>query len=392
MAAKFTRLPAELLDGIASQVPVTDLLTLCRTNHALYDVSLRWIYHTISPTTLAGAVKVLKVLTSNQAAAACVKVLDIHLEFDGVLKSFTRLMKMALVKLTSLTSLNLSFLPNSFSFFAHTRFPRLRDCQIPFCADTAAFLRLHPTLVKLIVLPDFVPVNPTHPPSPISLPHLRDFSGPALMARQVVPHSPIELVTLSWDRSLDEMYHHVLGAFSRMHEPPRVMSNLVSTWDPALLLAIAKHLPHLTVLNIWKLTTHTGEGTLTGFYDALKTAILDLPHLFTFSFTRIGDDAPPTLADLALEFSAVRELGSRSATLHVCTFASNTTWYRIKENFWYPSAANKNMAESEWRVRWLVRGAVETPAEFPGYAEEMEKGLGKARWTELINKLGPSAE
>ncbi|KAJ7769440.1 hypothetical protein B0H16DRAFT_1779053 [Mycena metata] len=374
MPLGFTSLPAELLDGIASHVPVTDLLALCRTNQGLCDVSLRWIYHTLSPTTVVCAVKLFKVLASNQAVAAYVRILVIHLQFDELLKSFIRLMRMALLNLTSLISLKSS--SSSFStvlpFFARTRFPRLRNCQIPSCADTLVFLRLHPTL----------------------LPLLRDFCGPASLACEVVLHSPIELVTLSWDRSFDhkQKYHNVLGVFSRMPEPLRVMSNVVNAWDPALLLAIAKHLPHLTVLAIRKLfTADPGEGTLKDFYDALKTAILGLPRLLAISCTQVRGEAP-SATDLALEFSVVRELGSRSATLQVCTFASNTTWCRVNTNVWYPSAANQSLAESEWRVRWLVRSAVETPAEFPGYAEEMEKGVGKVAWAAIIDDLSPSAE
>ncbi|KAJ7738166.1 hypothetical protein B0H16DRAFT_1891468 [Mycena metata] len=251
----------------------------------------------------------------------------------------------------ALKSLSYNFSSN-FPFFTPTRFPRLCDCQIPFCTDTAAFLRLHPTLVKVAVLPrvDIGLGAPTWHVSQISLPFLRDFSGPASVARQVVPHSPLEAVTLSWNsKSFEQMYHHVLGAFLKTQEPLRVMSNLVNKWDPALLLAIAKHLPQ----------GELGIKIPDGFYDVLKTAILNPPHLRAISCTRATEEAPPTVADLVLEFSVLRELGSRSATLHLCTFASNTTWCRINANFWYPAAASKNLAESEWRMRWLVGSVLE---------------------------------
>ncbi|KAJ7732845.1 hypothetical protein B0H16DRAFT_1468355 [Mycena metata] len=136
--------------------------------------------------------------------------------------------------------------------FPH-QLPRLLDCKIPFCADAVIFLRLHPTPVKLRLIPDFNLARPTYSSSPILLPVLREFRGPAWTAREVVPHSSIEVVTLAWNESFPEMYHIVLNGFSGMQEPLRVMNNLVFAWDPVFLLAIAKHLPRLAVCNIWKM-------------------------------------------------------------------------------------------------------------------------------------------
>ncbi|KAJ7772305.1 hypothetical protein B0H16DRAFT_1513019 [Mycena metata] len=288
MPPQFMALPTELLDVVASHVPVHDLPALCRANHRLYDVCLRWIYHTLSPATVARAVEIFKVLVSNEVAGAFVKVFIIRLRFDGVFKSFTRLMAKALINLTSLESLNCSFSPRVFSSLSLTSFPRLLDCKIPFCADAVVFLRLHPTLVKLRLIPDFSLARPTYSSSPISLPVLREFSGPAWAAREIVPHSSIEVVTLAWNESFPETYHIVLNGFSGIQQPLRVMNNLVFTWDPVFLLAIAKHLPRLAVCNIWKMVTAwPGDNTLEAFYDALKTAILDLTHLVIFSCTLI---------------------------------------------------------------------------------------------------------
>ncbi|KAJ7736299.1 hypothetical protein B0H16DRAFT_1730884 [Mycena metata] len=61
MPLQFTALPTELLDSVASHVPLRDLLALCQTSHKLYDASLWWIYHTVSTATVACAVESFKV-------------------------------------------------------------------------------------------------------------------------------------------------------------------------------------------------------------------------------------------------------------------------------------------------------------------------------------------
>ncbi|KAJ7026869.1 hypothetical protein C8F04DRAFT_1399783 [Mycena alexandri] len=382
MPLEFTRLPPELLDAIASHVPMPDLLALCRTNHGLYSICLRWIYHSLSPSTVACTVGLLKALISNKPAATCVKVFDIHLPLDDVL---TRPAK---------TQAHDNLL---FSSFAHTHFPRLYDCLIPLCTDTAGFLRLHPTIIRLGVLPDADPSAPPVYPglSEVSLPALRDFNGPAGVARQVIAGSPIQVVTISWDRGLDEGYPAVLAAFLPAQTPLRMMRNLVYVWDAALLLAIAKHLPYLALLSIWNIALSGAppvEGVLETYYDVLKTVILDLPHLKTIVCISHVEHTPPTPDDLALEFRAVRECGSRSAALRSCTLTSNTMWVRGVENFWYPCAANKDRAESQWRLLWLVGLVLRAPTEFPGYAAEVERVLGKAQWAAALNKLDLSAD
>ncbi|KAJ7714517.1 hypothetical protein B0H16DRAFT_1807896 [Mycena metata] len=342
--------------------------------------------------------RLLKVLISNKPAAACVKVFNIHLLLDDVLKSFPRLIQLAVPNLTALKSLNYSSSPALFSAFAHTHFPRPHDCLIPLCADTTAFLRLHPTIIQLGVLPDSDPPTPPVYPglSEVSLPALRDFSGPAGVVRQVVAGSSlIEVVTISWDRRLEEGYSAVLVAFATTQTPLRMMRNFVFAWDAALLLAIAKHLPHLTLLSIWNIdlyNTSPDDGALEAYYDGLKTAILDLPHLSIIVCTSHVEHTPPSIHDLDLEFRTVRECGARSAALHRCTLTSSTMWVRGAENFWYPCAANKDRAESQWRLLWLVELVLAARTEFPGYAAEMERMLGKAHWPAALKKLNLSAE
>ncbi|KAJ7710230.1 hypothetical protein B0H16DRAFT_1703697 [Mycena metata] len=397
MPPKFTLLPTELLDAVASHLPILDLLALCRTNRGLYHICLRWIYRSVSPSTVACTVRVLKTLISNIPAAAHMRVLVIVIPLEGVLKSFKRLLSTALANLTSLESFNYASSPTLCAAFTHIRFPRLQDCLITLCPDAIIFLRLHPTLVRLGVVSDWPSdIAPYLGLSDLSLPALRDFSGPASTLPLILPNSPVEIMTISWDPNPHEAYPAVFAAIAAAREPSRIvhMHNFVyTTWDPALLLAIAEHLPHLTVLRVFYANIPgmpPDAGEIEAFYDILKITILDLPNLKTLSCTARGNPSPTT-ADLALEIRMLGEWGCRSALLRNCTLPSDTMWVRKADNFWYPYAPNMDPVESLWRLRWLVEAAVRTPAEYPGYAAQMEQVVGNPQWTEMVEALNAEA-
>ncbi|KAJ7186613.1 hypothetical protein C8R46DRAFT_276942 [Mycena filopes] len=388
---ELVRLPVELLDLIASQATIHDLLALCRTNHALYRICLRWIYSSISPPTSARAVGLFKTLISNKAAAAHTKPISLHLPPDEILfNSFARLMQLAFDNMTSVEAMYYSASYHMFSVLADARFPRLRDCMIPLSVETSGFLRRHPGLVALFVLLDPGLGAPAGYPDLVSipLPALREFNGPGSVARAVLPDSDVEGVAISWDRRLEDEYPSVLEAISRMRTPLLKMHNFFQEWDPLLPPALAEHLPQLTHLGFRTVSIHPPtESSLETFYDTLGTVVGAFPQLFAVACIVHIEHAPPTHADLALEFRAVRAWGRRSTTLRSCTLTSNTCWVRVATagKVWYPRVASEDHGDpAKWRFTWLINLVLQAPVEFPDYAADLEGLLGKVEWEKLL--------
>ncbi|KAJ7186654.1 hypothetical protein C8R46DRAFT_1184571 [Mycena filopes] len=391
MPPELIRLPAELLDLIAAQAHLPDLLAFCRTNHALYRICLRWIYSCISPPTPARAVVLFKTLISNKAAAAHIKSISLHLPSDEILfNSFARLMQLAFDNLTSVEALYYSASHHMFSVFSDAHFPRLRDCMIPLCKETSGFLRRHSSLVELYVLLNpGVPANTSYPDLvSIPLPALREFNGPGTVARAVLPDSSADGVVILWDRRVQDEYPPVLEVISRARTPPLKMHNFLQEWDPLLPLALAEHLPQLTHLGFRAVSVHPpAEGSLEVFYDTLGTIVGTFPQLFAIACISYIEHAPPTHADLALEFRVVRAWGRRSATLQSCTLVSNTSWERvdIPGDVWLPRVTSAGHDDrEEWRFAWLVGVILRAPAEYPEYADDLAAVLGKEEWEKLL--------
>ncbi|KAJ7761689.1 hypothetical protein B0H16DRAFT_1688348 [Mycena metata] len=390
MPPEFTRLPVEILDAIASEVPLANLLALCRTNRGLYRVCLRWIYHNVSPSTPTYGVGLFKTLIANKQAANSVRVLTIHFPTREILfKSFARLMQKAASNLISLESLYYCASPDLFSVFAHFHFPRLRDCFIPISTEMATFLSRNPRVAELFVLLD--PQRPLTAVNPdlasLSLPALRDFSGPGNVARAIVPNSEVAVVTISWDLRIEDEYTEVLAAISTTQEPLQKLHNLLQVWDTDLLFAIKDYLPHLTHLDFRNLSSlPPGTGELEAFYDTLETAVASLPNLLVLACISHYEHVPPAPADLAREFRAVRAWGARSPALRACLLTSNTMWLRDTGNMWHPRASSPDKAEMQWRLGWFIGLIAGAPTQFPDYADDMVEVLGPEAWATLVDE------
>ncbi|KAJ7761663.1 hypothetical protein B0H16DRAFT_1455870 [Mycena metata] len=251
-----------------------------------------------------------------------------------------------------------------------------------------AFLSLHPTVVEL---------HPPPPSVPASDP-LHKFSGPGNIARAMVPNSQIAHVTISWDRRIENEFPEVLAAISKTQEPLQILHNFFRVWDPALLLIIKNHLPHLTNLEFRNISSRPpangdtggkdpgtqlslrvllaelqlrrgsrcGSATYQAFYDALEPLVAGLPSLEVlccFSHS----------ANLALEFRIVRACQARSTALRGCLLA---VWSRVEGNMWHPEAVDPDEADANWRFRWLIARVAAAPAELPDYADNMAQVLG----------------
>ncbi|KAJ7159745.1 hypothetical protein C8R46DRAFT_1108984 [Mycena filopes] len=388
MPPLFAELPPELIDAVASECSPPDLLVLCRTNRSLYDVCLRRIYKTIAPASAASAVRVFKTLLSNKKAALHVKAVLLRDLPDDLLHAFTRLLEMALLNLTSLETLHLITTYDLLRTFPDIHFPYLRDCMIPLFVDTAPFLRLHPKITILRVMESPQLTAPSvHPGfSPVFLPDLQRYSGPANVAREIFPGTKITTATILWRTWLQNQneYPEVLAALAKSQGPVQVLRNVVNEWDPDFLFTLPEYLPDLTALNIHN-TLPPVEDELQVFFSAVGETLKSFPHLTQLVLTslKIAGAPPPTPADLAVELDALHSWGARSAVLVTCTLPSDTIWDRWSQNSWIPHPLNRAEVGSAWRIAWLVRMVVKSPAEFPGYSEAMEEKWEKDKWALL---------
>ncbi|KAJ7161203.1 hypothetical protein C8R46DRAFT_1353810 [Mycena filopes] len=388
MPTELTRLPLELLDNIASQAAESDLLALCRTNRGLYDVCLQWIYHTIGPSTLSLVVILLKTLASNKRAAACVRFIGITIPSHEILQSFGRLMRSAFVNLTFLQDFQFSS-SALFHTISSIHFPCLKECLVPLCPQTADFIRMHPTLVELSILPNQdalpVPLRPAF--SHLSLPALKSFNGSESLACEILRGARVTLVTISWEVHLEHEYKSVLSELSKVSTPSlRVMRNLMRGWEADLFPPIAEHLPHLTALGFCDLSLlPPAEGTLQDFYSTVTSHISAFPSLTSISIISHFQHTVPSPADIALEFEFVRTWGARAHSLLACSLTSDTVWLRGApgDPVWFPFArsdgdgpADTN-SESKWRHKWVVSTVVRAPTVYPEYMKSLEQRSGK---------------
>ncbi|KAJ7447484.1 hypothetical protein FB451DRAFT_1567556 [Mycena latifolia] len=185
----------------------------------------------------------------------------------------------------------------------------------------------------------------SHEPIPsVHLPALRDFTGPEIVARAVVPGSTVSAPTVIWDLSIYETSAPMsAGRFALVPAPLTKLTNIMSCW-----------------------------------------AALDPPH----PRERLPplERVPPQKATFEIEWNTVHGLQDRCLTLHSCTLFSHVDWACLPSAppMWFPiSAVDMECAESVnlWFQSTRLRHAVvlraptiESAAIYCG-AEDVTQGL-----------------
>ncbi|KAJ7023495.1 hypothetical protein C8F04DRAFT_1401655 [Mycena alexandri] len=382
--AGFSRLPVELIDAIASSVARKDLLSLCRSNHKVNSVCIRWIYHLVVLESRAPAIACFNTIISNIYPARSVRELILRFHSDLMLKAFARVMRAALEKLTALDALEISTSAELFVLLSGLCFPRLRQCAIPFSVDTMSFLQLHLKLVQLSVDP--VPDDSLQFPAtfdPVQLPDLQIFRGPESVAHAVIPGSRTSHTIIFWDPRLQTDAATVFEAIGVSGTRLCKVNNVVVAWNPMLVTAAARYIPNVSSLSIRNVSAFQAPAELEAFFSCMDEPMKVLSALTSISV--VQEITPGTLEaeDLDWEFQTVRRWGDISPNLQCCILPSETKWMRSPSNVWYPRNHSDNAADMLTRFRWFIETVIGSTALPPAYSAVLEMISGK----EMVDAL-----
>ncbi|KAJ6505720.1 hypothetical protein C8R47DRAFT_1102269 [Mycena vitilis] len=380
-------LPVEILSIISGFCTTLDLLELCQTNRWMHSVCFRFIYHTVDLRDPARAVKCCETLAASEIYAHEVRTLKLsYVKYP--FKRFRVAMESALSNLPNLETFHVYTHPALLACLSVLSFPRLRVCSIPLGSFTDPFVRRHPGLTSLSVLPDYDSHGQKHPSPPLiplahaHMPHLKTFFGPETFAFKVVPHSRASHLSIWWNTV--RRGHHGpfddIATLALSGENISVLENVVDTWDTSLLFAITSGLPHLTKLEFWNISPPQPD-MLQIFIAEVDTTVGALSSLTALSILQ-NPLRPPGLLDprdLDGEFEMVRRWGAISPALRSAVLPSETAWarVRIRENVWYPATKSPNRPDMLVRVKWFLRQVVSSPELDPGYLKVAEAVAGK---------------
>jgi len=357
---KLHTLPAELIHTISGHVELKDLLVLCRTSRQMHAICLRCIYRAIALTNATQLLKCCKTIISRPEAADSVRYLRIyyHPRYVYALKSFYTTFEYAIKRMKNLRVIHL-LVRDLFRVFSRLSFPRLSDCTLPISSDIFPFLRRNPAITLLSMLPGADGTCPDFwksPIQPIHMPKLEVFNGPDIVACSVVPGSIASHIGIFWpEKSVMEFSRDLAHVATSKADDIINLSCVICSWNPALLVAIAKYTPRIQYLQIRSMQSQGRED----FLSALRNILPSLPCL---SNLVIMDDAANDEIDeeRELEFQAVQTWGEVSPALTRVTLSTPTPWLRLIANIWLPDFS-KNCPETAQTIKWFIKRILNSP-------------------------------
>ncbi|KAF7377880.1 hypothetical protein MSAN_00211600 [Mycena sanguinolenta] len=366
---ELSMLPTELIHTISGHLELPDQLFLCRTNHRLYAICVKWIYRVLDLKSPVQLLRCCKTIIARPEAAVSVLEFKIDCFPRYTLKSFHTTLQSAAIRMENLRVIAI-YSRRLFPSIADMVFPRLTGCNIPLLLDSASsysFLRRNPTIESTIIIPalDQSIQNHLHHIQPVHMPKLRHFLGPEIAACAVVPGSPLSTLRILWLSKPPMGYSRGLGAVASSTAEPRELTNVILSWDPALLRAIAMHTPRIECLNI---RGQYLSGLTTEKKDFLSAMDATLRSLTCLKDLVIFDDTPfDRVADeLESEFDRVRRWGDICPSLMRVTITDGfTAWKRFYE-IWVPWDCFATDLESVECLKWFITKTVVSP-ELPSF-------------------------
>ncbi|KAJ6551799.1 hypothetical protein B0H19DRAFT_1236839 [Mycena capillaripes] len=270
--------------------------------------------------------------------------------------------------------------PRLFQLFFHLSFPLLLRCTVPLSPDIFPFLCANPTISSLSVAPSSIESWVEFERAPIRsiyMPNLRRFEGPDIVACSVLPGSPVSQVGILWpgDRFAD--FSRAMAAVASSKPGVDYFSNLIHSWDPALLAALAKHTPRIQVLQIRNIRPSSVTSPPKKiFLSAMDDTLHGLPHLMVINIVEGVDQSfRPAIhwneEDLEFEFKTVRRWREISPKLDLVTLSSITSWMCI-DDVWSPMNSNKLCPTAMRCLKWFftkVLTSSELPPEYRFFAD-----------------------
>ncbi|KAG6820444.1 hypothetical protein H0H93_000440 [Arthromyces matolae] len=260
----FVNLPLELLDAICEQAFPADLAALAALHSALYNVARSRLYRHLSISTASHNLQAVVTLANSPELAQHVRTFSLRIECSAIFRSFLRLVRAALSRMTELIHLDL-FIDSSASWIlsnSSSHYPRLIHFSSSFQLDhhVAEFLTKTEALLELEVDASDHPAVPILPPR--SIPRLSQFIGSPHVASSIVPGRPVESIHLpSGDLTEEDL---IMFAKSTAHV--LILGATTSAPPLPLLISLSQRMPSLVYLRLMT-TCDFSEIPQPSFYE-----------------------------------------------------------------------------------------------------------------------------
>ncbi|KAJ7148808.1 hypothetical protein C8R43DRAFT_1008826 [Mycena crocata] len=369
----FSNLPNELIREISGWTERRDLLFLCQTSRQMHAICLQWIYRLIVLDDAAQVVRCFKTIISRTEAANSARILKISCTPRHVFKSFGNTFRSGIKRLKYLQRLDVSSSLTLFRLLSSVHFPLLTHCSIPSSTDMMPFLKEHPLIAELEVLPNFeegtvgayLSIQDTaferaSHTEPISMPKLQCFSGPAVVAYLVVPGSPTSHLSIYWGDGISRAtsFSDGVATLARASVDVVELSSLICTWDRTILSALAKHMPRIQHLAFRNIRDYEEREI---FVAAVEDTLPALPMLHTL---HLLEGIPTASQDdhLDEEFETVRRWGDIGPQLYGVSLPGNTPWGCLS-GAWLPGALPSALLTGHktitlHQLKWFLRTVV----------------------------------
>ncbi|KAF7368832.1 hypothetical protein MVEN_00208400 [Mycena venus] len=356
-------LPAELIHAISGHLEQRDLLGLCQTGRRMHAICLRWIYRALTLENVVQLLQCCKTIISRPEAADSVRELKITCVPNYALKTFYSTFEFAITRMKNIREITL-FAHELFRSFSNVSFPRLLNCTIPISLDVYPFLRRNPTITSLSMEGPCPNLN-SFPIQPMQMPKLQYFHGPNTVACSVVPGSLVSRIAVFWLFQPNSDFSRDLAAFATSMVDIINLTGVVCSWNPDLLVAVAKYTPRIQSLHISNIKDDSLEQG--DFISAVNDTLRSVPCLKTLIFNVRPSllHRPPIWESLESEFEIVHMWGQISPTLFTVSLSPCTVWGRVGNNAWFPRslvvAGHSREAMDSQCLKWWITKVVTSP-------------------------------
>ncbi|KAJ7653136.1 hypothetical protein DFH06DRAFT_1299327 [Mycena polygramma] len=281
--------------------------------------------------------------------------------------------------------LDVSLQPILFGFFSHISFPLLCTCTLPVSSALLPFLCKNPTIRTLYTFSQgaagswnsiLIPIQP------IRMPRLETFSGPDAAVCSLVPGSLVSTVGIFWAKHRVIEISKIFAAVGSSRASVTQLNNLVSSWDLALPVHIAKHTPQIVFLQIRNVTDLLPTpAKLVNYrarylpwcsryiiYQDFMCALDDTLRLLPCLATLVVAEGPESaiyrpidsiVPGLESQFETVERWGEIAPALRrICLSTMFTSWGRVHDNVWFPGIPGADCPETFQCTKWLVKKAL----------------------------------
>ncbi|KAJ7462451.1 hypothetical protein FB451DRAFT_1562451 [Mycena latifolia] len=376
--ASFATFPSELVDAIAKQAPPAALHALCRVDRRLYVISLPYLYATVVLNKTGSLVQFSETLISRPALSDWVKILIIECDEEIFPRSHDRRLRphsdandgrraacaTAIGGLKNLTDLVIRRPLSLLSLLPSASFPGLQAFSAKFSPHLPYFLDSHRSIESLWI-PPMTKVSQFGSYMPrIHLPALREFTGPELVMRAVIPGSLVTALAVSWDPTniLTETRSTSVACLAQSAASITELTNILHGWDTldaqtvcglpeVAVLRFSNRQPGSSDVQQWRFVLEQRDE----FIAKLTLALPIFPNLTTLVIDDPARRMKLRKSSFDWDWRHLNLWSSRCPTLRDCTLFDLIHWQRLPStpDLWFPVDAS-GLARSGIFLLWFV--------------------------------------